>query len=90
MLKRDLQQVVADKVGLTKKQAGEAVEAVLEAITDALSKGDSVLLTGFGRFEVRQRAARVGINPQTKEKINLPATKVPAFKAGKGLKEAVK
>ena len=90
MLKKDLQVVVAEKVGLTKKQAGEAIDAVLEAITEALSKGDSVLLTGFGRFEVRHRAARVGINPQTKEKIQLPATKVPAFKAGKGLKEAVK
>ncbi len=90
MLKKDLQQVVADKVGLTKKQAGEAIDAVLEAVTSALSKGDSVLLTGFGRFEVRKRAARVGINPQTKAKIQLPASKVPAFKAGKGLKEAVK
>ena len=89
MLKKDLQEVVADKVGLTKKQAGEAIDAMLEAITEALAKGDSVLLTGFGRFEVRHRAARVGINPQTKEKIQLPATKVPAFKAGKSLKEAV-
>ena len=90
MLKKDLIQMVADQVGLTKKQAGEAVEAMLEAVTGALSKGDSVLLTGFGRFEVRHRAARTGINPQTKEKIQLPATKVPAFKAGKALKDAVK
>lgn len=90
MLKKDLQQLVADRVGLTKKQAGEAIDAMLEAVTEALAKGDSVLLTGFGRFEVRHRAARVGINPQTKDKIQLPASKVPAFKAGKGLKEAVK
>jgi DNA-binding protein HU-beta len=90
MLKRDLQEVIADKVGLTKKQAGEALEATLDAITEALAKGDRVLLTGFGTFEVRNRAARKGINPQTGESIQLPATKVPAFKAGKGLKEAVK
>lgn len=90
MLKKDLQEVIAAKVGLTKKQAGEALEATLEAVTTALSKGDRVLLTGFGSFEVRQRAARTGINPQTKEKIKLPATKVPAFKAGKALKDAVK
>lgn len=90
MLKRDLQEVVANKVGLTKKQAGEALEAMLEAVTSALAKGDRVLLTGFGSFEVRQRAARTGINPQTKERIQLPATKVPAFKAGKALKDAVK
>lgn len=90
MLKRDLQDIVAEKVGLTKKQAGEALEVMLEAVTEALAKGDRVLLTGFGSFEVRKRAARTGINPQTKERIQLPATKVPAFKAGKGLKEAVK
>lgn len=90
MLKRDLQEVIADRVGLTKKQAGEALEAMLDAITEALAKGDRVLLTGFGTFEVRNRAARKGINPQTGESIQLPATKVPAFKAGKGLKEAVK
>lgn len=90
MLKRDLQEVIANKVGLTKKQAGEALEVMLETITEALAKGDRVLLTGFGSFEVRNRAARTGINPQTKERIQLPATKVPAFKAGKGLKDAVK
>lgn len=90
MLKKDLVQVVADNVGLTKKQAGEAVDAMLDAITDALARGERVLLTGFGSFEARNRAARMGINPQTKEKIQLPATVVPAFKAGKALKEAVK
>ncbi len=90
MLKKDLVVLVADQVGLTKKQASEAIDAMLDAVTESLKKGDAVLLTGFGRFEVRKRAARVGINPQTKAKINLPASKVPAFKAGKGLKEAVK
>jgi len=89
MLKKDLIDRIAD-TGLTKKQAGEALDAMLDAITEALNKGDHVLLTGFGKFEVRTRAARTGINPKTLEKIQLPATKVPAFKPGKGLKTAVK
>jgi len=90
MLKKDLVARVADVAGLTKKQAMMAVDAMLDAVADALKKGDSVLLTGFGKFEVRTRAARVGINPKTLSKINLPATKVPAFKAGKALKMVVK
>lgn len=90
MLKKDLIEFVAQNTGLTKKAANDAVEAMLAAITGALKKGDSVLLTGFGKFEVRERAARAGINPKTMAKIQLPATKVPAFKAGKGLKMAVK
>lgn len=90
MLKKDLVEAVAAQTGLTKRAALEAVEAVLSAVTDALKKGDSVLLTGFGKFEVRHRAERAGINPKTMEKITLPATKVPAFKAGKALKMAVK
>lgn len=89
MLKKDLIDAIAE-TGLTKKQAAEALDALLDAITEALKRGDSVLLTGFGKFEVRTRAARKGINPKTLEKIQLPETKVPAFKAGKGLKEAVK
>lgn len=89
MLKKDLIDRIA-ATGLTKRQASDALDAMLEAITDALKKGDSVLLTGFGKFEVRTRAARTGINPKTLEKIQLPETKVPAFKAGKGLKDAVK
>jgi DNA-binding protein HU-beta len=89
MLKKDLIDAIAE-TGLTKKQAAEALDALLDAITAALKRGDSVLLTGFGKFEVRTRAARTGINPKTLEKIQLPETKVPAFKAGKGLKEAVK
>ncbi|MDY0097412.1 MAG: HU family DNA-binding protein [Candidatus Dojkabacteria bacterium] len=90
MLKKDLVDRVAKSAGLTKKQSADAVDGVFEAITHALKAGDPVLLTGFGKFEVRERAARVGINPKTLEKINLPATKVPAFKAGKALKVAVK
>lgn len=90
MLKKDLVEVIAQEVGLTKKQASEAVDAMLDAVTKALAKGDAVLLTGFGKFEVRHRAARMGINPQSMEKIKLAASNVPAFKAGKALKEAVK
>jgi DNA-binding protein HU-beta len=90
MLKKDLVDRVAKAAGLTKKQAADAVDGVFDSITHALKSGDSVLLTGFGKFEVRRRGARVGINPKTLEKIDLPATTVPAFKAGKGLKEAVK
>lgn len=90
MLSKDLIEAVAAAAGLTKKQAGLAVSSVLDTITKSLKSGDPVLLTGFGKFEVRTRAARVGINPKTLAKINLPATKVPAFKAGKALKMAVK
>ena len=90
MLKKDLVDKVAKSAGLTKKQSADAVDALFDAITSSLKGGDSVLLTGFGKFEVRQRAARVGINPKTLEKIKLPASKVPAFKAGKALKVAVK
>lgn len=90
MLKKDLIEAVAEQTGLTKRAASDAVEAMLDAVTGALKSGDSVLITGFGKFEVRQRAARTGINPKTLEKIQLPATKVPAFKAGKALKMAVK
>jgi len=89
MLKKDLVDKIAD-TGLTKKQASDALDAMLDAITEALKKGDHILLTGFGKFEVRTRAARTGINPKTLEKIQLPATKVPAFKPGKSLKTAVK
>ncbi|NMC09043.1 HU family DNA-binding protein [Candidatus Microgenomates bacterium] len=89
MLKKDLIEKIA-AVGLTKKQAGEALEAVLEAVSDSLKAGEPVLLTGFGKFEVRTRAARTGINPKTLAKIKLPATKVPAFKPGKALKAVVK
>ncbi len=90
MLKREIVNQVAEEVGLTKKQAAVAVESFLDAIKDSLAKGDNVLLTGFGKFEVRTRESREGINPRTLEKITLPQSKYPAFKAGKALKTAVK
>lgn len=89
MNKTELIARVAEKTNLTKKVAGDAVEAVLESITEALAGGDKVTLVGFGTFEVRSRAARRGVNPATGETIDIPASKVPAFKAGKQLKETV-
>lgn len=90
MNKTELINAVAERSGLTKKAANDAVEAVLESITEALANGDKVTLVGFGTFEVRERAARKGVNPATGEPIDIPAGKVPAFKAGKALREAVK
>lgn len=90
MNKSDLVNNVAERSGLTKKAASEAVEAVLDSISDALANGSKVTLVGFGTFEVRERAARKGINPATGQPIDIPASKVPAFKAGKSLREAVK
>lgn len=90
MLKKDLVDGVAKAAGLTKKQAAEAIDGVFEAITKSLKGGDAVLLTGFGKFDVRHRDSRPGINPKTLEKIQLPARTVPVFKAGKALKSAVK
>lgn len=89
MTKAELVSAIVEKTGLKKKDSEAALSAVLETITEALEKGDKVALVGFGTFEVRNRAARQGINPQTKKKIKIPATKVPAFKAGKSLKESV-
>lgn len=90
MTKMDLMETVAAKVGLTKADAGRAVDALLDAISAALAKGEKVTVTGFGTFEVRQRAARMGRNPQTGAPLHIAASKTPAFKAGKGLKDAVK
>ncbi len=90
MNKTELVQTVAERCQLSKKDAGSAVNAVFEVITESMSKGDTVQLIGFGNFEVRERAARKGRNPQTGEEIDIAATKTPAFKAGKQLKEAVK
>ena len=90
MNKANLVDMLASKTGMTKKDASDALDSVLDAIMDALSKGDKVTITGFGTFEVRQRKARVGRNPQTGEEITIPARKVAAFRAGKGLKDAVK
>ncbi len=89
MTKAELVSEVAAKSGLSKKDSEKAIAGVIEAITETLAKGESIQLVGFGTFEVRDRAARSGINPQTKKKIQIPATKVPAFKAGRGLKDAV-
>ncbi len=89
MTKTELISAVAEKANLTKKDADKAVSAVIEAVTDALAKGDKVQLVGFGTFEVRERAAKEGINPATKQKMNIPAKKVPAFKAGKALKDVI-
>lgn len=89
MTKAELISAVAEKSGLTKKDSDKSVSAVIEAITEALVHGDKVSLVGFGTFEVKNRAARKGINPRTKEPMPIPASKLPAFKAGKALKEAV-
>ena len=83
MNKTDLINAVAEQADLTKKEAGSAVDAVFESIQNSLSKGEKVQLIGFGNFEVRERAARKGRNPQTGKEIEIPASKVPAFKAGK-------
>lgn len=89
MTKSDLVTMVADAAELSKKDAEKAVSAVFDSITDALKKGDKVSLVGFGTFETRNRPARKGRNPQTKQEITIPATIAPAFKSGKALKEAV-
>ena len=89
MNKAELIAAVAEKAGLTKKDADKAVAAVFATITDALAKGDKVTVFGFGNFEVRERAARTGLNPRTKETIKIAASKVPAFKAAKALKDAL-
>lgn len=80
---------VADSSGLSKADAGRAIDAVIGTITSALKAGDSVTLVGFGTFDVRNRAARTGRNPRTGEEIKIAAAKNPAFKAGKALKDAV-
>ena len=89
MTKAELINAVAQKTELSKKDSDKAVTAVLDAITEALADGDKVALVGFGTFEVRERAAREGHNPHTGAKIQIPAAKVPAFKAGKALKDAI-
>lgn len=89
MNKTELIDEVAQRAGLNKKDAGQAVDAVFDTITEALARGDRVQLVGFGTFEVRHRAARSGRNPQTGAEIEIEARNVPVFKAGKGLKDAV-
>ncbi len=90
MNKTELVALVADRAGLTKKDAQSALDAVLDGVKESLVKGDKVVLTGFGTFEVRARQARTGHNPRTGASIQIPAQKSPAFKAGKVLKDAVR
>lgn len=91
MKKGDFIEAVFEAADLdSKKDAKEVVDVVFDLITKTLAKGEEVGITGFGTFRVSHRAARVGVNPQTGEKLQIPATTVPKFKAGKGLKEAVK
>ena len=89
MTKTDLITAVAEKAEITKKDADAAITAFIDSVTEALKDGEKVQLVGFGSFEVRTRAAREGVNPQTQEKIKIAASKVPAFKAVKALKDAV-
>ena len=89
MTKVELIAAVAESAGLSKKDAEKAVNGTLDAITEALKQGDKVSLVGFGTFEVRERPERKGRNPQTNEEITIAASKLPAFKAGKALKESV-
>ena len=89
MNKAELVAAVAEKTALSKKDSEKAVNAAFEAITAALVGGDKVQLVGFGAFEVKERNARVGRNPKTKEEIQIPASRVPVFKAGKALKDVV-
>ncbi len=90
MNKKDLIKAVADASALSNKDAEKAINAVTAAITDALKKGEKVQLVGFGTFEVRERAAKQGRNPRTGEAMKIPASKLPAFRAGQALKDAVK
>ena len=89
MNKTELITAVAQEAEMTKKDAEKAVKAVIDVVSGALAKGEKVQLIGFGTFEVRKRDARTGINPQTKQTVKIPASKAPAFKAGKALKDAV-
>ena len=89
MSKQDLVNLMAEKSGITKKDAEAALASFIEGVKGALKKGNTVTLVGFGTFSVSKRNARQGRNPQTGATINIPARKVPVFKAGKGLKEAV-
>jgi DNA-binding protein HU-beta len=90
MTKADFVDRVADNAGLSKKQAGDALDAVLRSIEDALKSGDEVTFTGFGKFHVAERGAREGRNPRTGETMTIAASKVPRFTAGSGLKKAIR
>ena len=90
MTKQEFVDKVATKSGLTRRDAGKAVEAVLDSITEALKGRQDVNFTGFGKFSTSDRAARQGVNPRTKEKVTIPAATVPKFSAGSALKSAVR
>lgn len=90
MKKVELIRQIADKAGIKQKDAEKAVNAFTETVTEALKNGDKVALVGFGTFEVSERAARTGRNPQTGEPVEITASKLPKFKAGKALKDAIK
>ena len=90
MTKQEFVDLVAEKSGLTKRDAGEAVDAVLKVIADSLSAGKDVTFTGFGKFSVAHRAARTGVNPRTGERLAIAASKVPKFTPGSSLKQAVR
>lgn len=89
MNKSELVSALSEKTGLTKKECDICLGAFIETVTETLKKEDKVSLVGFGTFEVRERAERKGINPQTKEQITIPASKAPVFKAGKALKDSL-
>ena len=89
MNKSELITAVAERAAISKKDADKALNATIEAITEALKKGDKIQLVGFGTFEIRERGERKGRNPQTKQEIVIKASKLPVFKAGKALKDAV-
>lgn len=91
MNKADLAQVLAEKLNVSKREAEDMINTLIDTIMETLKKGDEVVLTGFGAFSVKQRAGRMGVNPQKPtEKIQIPAVKVPKFKAGKALKDSLK
>jgi len=90
MNKGDVVSAIANKAGFTLKDADEAYKAFVATVAEALKAGDDVALAGFGTFKVKTKAARKGINPQTKETIEIPATKAPSFKFGKSFKELLK
>lgn len=89
MNKAELIASMAEKCQLTKKDTEKALKAFMDTVQETLAKGEKVQLVGFGTFEVKERAARIGRNPRTKEEIKIPASKAPVFKAGKDLKESV-
>ncbi|ABY33904.1 MULTISPECIES: HU family DNA-binding protein [Chloroflexus] len=90
MQKTDFIKAVAERAKVSQKETKLIIDAALEVITEALARGEKVTLTGFGTFEVRSRQAREGVNPQTREKMHIPATKTPGFSASSTLKEAVR